>query len=287
MKFEWIGFNLKAPVPFNEFREAKNEAYPLYSAARATYAGVVMLLIAAALEEELKTGLALCRQKQKISHRKINAWQAERNGKKIAFLKTGVGPRRAAASLEEALQVVACSHVLVIGYAGALDPELKLGALVAAGRALAFSLDETNHDWDHIQLDGTFELTNGEALARAAKSAGLTACSGDVLSSPYVLGDPVHKSLLYDKFHASIVDMETAALARVAALRSVPLSCIRVVSDEAADSFLAPFSYDPATRLPTRARKLAGTGMGKIYRKWKTNTAIAKRSLGEFLEGYL
>ena len=246
-----------------------------------------MLLVAAALEEELKTGIVLCRQKQQIPHRKISVWQAVRNEQKIAFLKTGVGPRHAAASLEEALQVIPCSRILVIGYAGALDPGLKLGDLVAVARALAFSLDEDNHDWDHVRLDDTFHLTNSETLAQAAKSAGLNACIGDILTSPYVLGNPVHKSLLYDKFHASIVDMETAALARVAAARSVPLSCIRVVSDDAADSFLAPFSYDPSTRLHTRARKLANTGMAKIYRKWKTNTSVARKGLESFLEGYL
>ena len=70
----------------------------------------------------------------KVPNRKISAWQAERNDKKIAFLKAGVGPKRAAASLEEALHAIPCSHVLVIGYAGALDPGLKVGDLVA-GRA--------------------------------------------------------------------------------------------------------------------------------------------------------
>ena len=136
-------------------------------------------------------------------------------------------------------------------------------------------------------MDGTFDLTDCDTLAETAKSAGLHACTGDVLTSPYVLGDPVHKRLLYEKFRAAIVDMETAALARVAASRSVPLSCIRVVSDEAADSFLAPFSYDPSTRLSARARKLAGTGMARIYRKWKTNTSVARESLGRLLEVYL
>ncbi len=87
--------------------------------------------------------------------------------------------------------MIACSHILVIGYAGALDPGLKLGDLVAAARALAFSLDEDNHDWDHIRLDGTFNLMDSETLAQAAKSAGLHACIGDILTSPYVLGDPV------------------------------------------------------------------------------------------------
>jgi nucleoside phosphorylase len=102
-----------------------------------------------------------------------------------------------------------------------------------------------------------------------------------------VLGDPIHKRLLHEKFHASITDMETAALARVAASKFIALGCVRVVSDEAADSFLAPFSYDPSTRLPARAKKLAGTGMAKVYRKWKTNTAAARKSLHTFLRKYL
>jgi nucleoside phosphorylase len=246
-----------------------------------------MLLVVAALEEELKAGLALCRKKQKLPNRKISAWQAERNGNMIAFLRTGVGPKRAAASLQEALNTIPCSDILVVGYAGALDPGLKVGDLVAAARALAFSLDEDTHDWDHIRLDDRFNLANCDTLVEISKTVGLNACTGDVLTSPYVLGDPVHKSLLYEKFCASIVDMETAALAGVAASRSVPISCVRAVSDEAADSFLAPFSYDPSTRLPARAGKLASTGMAKTYWKWKKNTSVARESLGKLLEAYL
>ena len=41
--------------------------------------------------------------------------------------------------------------------------------------------------------------------------------------------------------------METAALAQVAAARDIPMDCVRAVSDEAGDDFLAPFSYDPDT----------------------------------------
>ena len=267
-----------------ERRNRKNEANVLYSFMTESYAEILMLMVVAALEEELKTGLALCGQTQKIPGSRIRAWQAECSGKKVIFLKTGVGPDRAAASLEEALKSLSCSGILAVGYAGALDPELRLGDLVAVGRALAFSLDEANHDWNHIRLDGTYSLGHSETLVNLSKSSGLHAGAGDVMTSPYVLGDPAHKRLLYEQFHASIVDMETAALARVAASRAVPISCVRVVSDEAAESFLEPFSYDPSTRLPTRARKLAGTGVTKIYRKWKANTSVARRSLEEFMK---
>jgi len=267
--------------------ENRVRAIFLYSARKPPYAWFPMLLVVAALEEELKTGMSLCHAQKKTPHRNLNMWQANRNDKTIGFLKAGVGPGRAAASLEEALKIVKASSILMVGYAGALDPDLRLGDLVAVSRALAFSLDIDNPTWENVQLDGTFELAQGEALARTANSLGLTAYAGDVLTSSYVLGDPVHKSLLYEKFHASMVDMETAAIARVAASKEVPFSCIRAISDEARDTFLAPFSHDPSSNIAARAGKLLNKGMLRTYREWKANTRIAQKSLTRFLSHYL
>jgi nucleoside phosphorylase len=246
-----------------------------------------MLLIVAALEEELRTGLVLCENPRRIDYEAVRLWQAIRGKRTIHFLKTGIGPKRAASNLEETLKAINPSHILAIGYAGALDPALRLGDLVAVGKAIAFSLDESHPDWEHIQLDGTFELANSEDLAQIAKHAGLTGCKGIALTSSFVLGKPAHKLLLYEKFQASIVDMETAALARVAASRAIPLSCVRVVSDEARDTFLEPFSYDPLIRISARAKKLLDKGMANTYREWKKHAVVAKESLRRFLSHYL
>jgi nucleoside phosphorylase len=247
-----------------------------------------MLLIAAAMKEELEIGMNLCRELRKIPNdRGVRLWQAMREDKSIGFLKAGVGPKQSAASLEAALKVIQPSHILIVGYAGAIDPALKLGNLVAVSKALAFRLDKNNPDWSQVQLEGEFVLTHGESLAQKAKSAGLDACIGDSLTSPYVLGNPVHKNLLYEKFHASIVDMETAALARAAVPFAIPVSCIRAISDEAQDTFLEPFSYDPLKGVPARAKKLLNTGMVQTYREWKEHAAVAKQSLNRFLSCYL
>jgi len=246
-----------------------------------------MLMIAAALEEELKVGMALCPRKYRVLNGKIHLWQASRNGRAMAFLKTGVGPKRSAANLAEALRSIPCTRLLVVGYAGALDPELRLGDLVAVEKAMAFSLGKLKPHWDRVKLDGACDLAEAKKLARTAASAGLRIRTGDILTSAHVLGDPEHKRILFEKFHASVVDMETAALARVAAENGVPVGCVRAISDEAADSFLAAFSYDPSLHVPGRARKLAGTGMRQIYRKWKSNTAAARKSLAQFMEIYL
>jgi nucleoside phosphorylase len=244
-------------------------------------------MIAAALEEELDIARTLCPDSTRVSADKIKIWQGVRNDRPLYFLKAGVGPRKSAAVLEEALKLVHPSRILLIGYAGALDPELKLGALIAIRKAYAFSLESVNPSWERIQIDGEFELTGWEELLHSAQAAGIDARAGETLTSSYVLGDPVHKRLLHDKFHAGIVDMETAALARIARSGDVPFSCIRVVSDEARDEFLAPFSYDPSAGISKRAVKLLDVGMLETYREWKRHTAAAKESLGLFLAQYL
>ena len=246
-----------------------------------------MLLIAAALEEELKTAMELCRDPNKIHSSGVYLWQGIRDETSFCFLKAGVGPTKAAASLEKALDLVRPERILVIGYAGALDPALKLGDLVAVTKAMAFRFDKHNPDWDHVQLDGSFHLMQADSLLSSAKSNGMSAVSGSVLTSSYVLGDPAHKDILFRKYQASIVDMETAALARVAASRGISMGCIRAVSDEAQDDFLAPFSHDPSMGMTVRAKKLLNTGMAKTYREWKDHASVAKASLRRFLADYL
>ncbi len=81
--------------------------------------------------------------------------------------------------------------------------------------------------------------------------------------------------------------METAALARVAVSEKIPLCCIRVVSDEAEDTFLAPFSFNPSAGIPARAMQLMSAGMAETYSEWKTHAAVAKESLARFLSRYL
>jgi adenosylhomocysteine nucleosidase len=246
-----------------------------------------MLLIAAALEEELNAGMSLCEHRRKLRRRDVDLWEAVRNEKTVYFLRTGVGPERSAARLGAALAAIDPAQILVVGYAGAIHPDLKLGDLVAVRKALAFSLDTQHPDWEHIRLDGAFDLDNCDVLSECAGSAGLSAHIGDALTSAYVLGNPEHKHLLYAKFHASIVDMETAALAGVARSRTIPLGCIRVISDEARDTFLAPFSHDPAVNISGRAKRLFDTGLTQTYRQWKKRTSIAKETLGRFLGCYL
>jgi adenosylhomocysteine nucleosidase len=248
-----------------------------------------MLLIAAAMEEELRVALSLCRDQRTIRCKGVNLRQGNRNGTTIGFLKTGIGPRRSAANMEKALAAMHFSRVLIIGYGGALNPDLKLGSLVVVGKAFACSLkDKTSPFPESIKLDGTFALADGEIILHSARSIGLQACLGDALTSPHVLGNPEHKNFLFERFHASIVDMETAALARICEACAIPLSCIRSVSDEAQDRFLEPFSYNPSVGVQARAGRIIREGiLAGAYREWRDHAAVARVSLGQFLEHWM
>jgi adenosylhomocysteine nucleosidase len=245
-----------------------------------------MLLVVAAMKEELEHAMALCQGREKISERNVIYWKASRGEKQICFFRTGVGPRRSAENMELVLNVLSPAYILLIGYAGALDPGLKLGDLVGVQRALACSMHDCNRTLDHLQLDRQFELRDADVIVDSAKSIELRAGAGDTLTSAYVLGVPQDKKLLYQKYGASIVDMETAAVAAVADSRNIPLGCVRAISDEAEDAFLAPFSYDPSTNLASRAVKIVGSGI-QSYQEWKAHSKTAGEALARFLSLYL
>jgi len=246
-----------------------------------------MIFIVAAMEEELKTCMELCLDVRRMPGPDIPMWQARTaKGTPIAFLKAGVGPEKSTARIRKAFNWIAPDLMLITGYAGALDPDLKIGDLVAVDRATAFSLNKNHPDWKHVEADMPFDLTHVDALM-AVKTAGLSIFKGSILSSRHVLGNPEHKNLLFRRFQASVVDMETAFLVREAHARKIPVSALRVISDTARDSFLEPFERDQDLGLIDRTQKLLRAGLVSSLRDWKARAAAARDTLRRFWEIYL
>jgi len=246
-----------------------------------------MIFIVAALEEELKTCMELCREVRRMPGPDVPIWQARTaKGMPIAFLRTGVGPEKSTARIRKAFDWIEPDLMLVAGYAGALDPDLKIGDLVAVTKATAFRLNEKHPDWNHVEADTPFDLTQVDALM-AVGIAELPIYKGSILSSRHVLGNREHKNLLFLRFQASVVDMETAFLAREAAARKIPVCALRSISDTAQDSFLEPFERDPDLKLTDRARKLLQNGPVNSWREWKNHASTARASLRRFWETYL
>jgi nucleoside phosphorylase len=248
-----------------------------------------MLLIAAALMEELNVALNLCTKRTRVAAAGVRLWSAVHQDFTIHFLKTGAGPRRSGTALEIALRSLQFGNILVIGYAGALSRGMKLGNLAVLRRAALFGGGGKVHtSFEETSLTDSLDLVESPRLFAIAQTTGTPVHLCDGLTSAHIIGDPSQKRFLHERFGVSVVDMETATLARVAASAGIPLGCVRAVSDETDDTFLAPFTYDPsATLLKRAARVLSAGNWVRRYGEWRDRSAIARESLRRFLSAYL
>ena len=237
-------------------------------------------MITAALMEEIRIVLELCNRCTRLKIPGIRAWSTELGGKSLLCLRTGVGPERAGNTLKEFLRFHRPSRLLLIGYGGALDPDLQVGELMTGDRVSCLS--GTLKENPTVILDGTWELQQLGGLS----PVGITTKHGDLLTSPRIVGDPRCKRVLHERFKASVIDMETGALARILEQEDLPLSCVRAVTDAADDDFLAPFSYGPTEGVVRKARKIltAGDWITR-YRIWQRNAEAARAALRSFLGG--
>ncbi len=248
-----------------------------------------MLLIAAALMEELEAALNLFSIRTKLKCPGIQLWTADWQDVSYCFLKTGVGPGRSGKALTTALRSLRPSSILVIGYAGALDEEFRLGDLVILRRVARLGVDEEPRvALENTSLAENWDLSQSFELFEIARQANTAAHICEGVTSPHIIGESGQKRLLHDRFGVSVVDMETAALARVAASNCIPLACVRCVSDEVSDRFLAPFTYDPAaTRIRRATRALTAGNWIRNYGEWRKRAAIARASLRRFMAALL
>lgn len=136
---------------------------------------------------------------------------------------SGMGYAAAAAA---ATSLVDAGAVALVswGMAGGLDPALQAGTICLPGVVITregatFAAD---HDWREIM--------------GAAITAGRTVVTGTLLTSAEPLDDVAGKGLAFRETGAVAVDMESAAVAAIAALHRLPFIAVRVIVDTAADA---------------------------------------------------
>jgi len=123
-----------------------------------------------------------------------------------ALLCAGIGPEAARRATEAIIQEFQPSHILSVGFVGALDPGLRVGEVFEPRTVI-----------------------NAGDGARTDTGSG----QGTLVSFDAVAG-PEQKEKLRIAYGASIVDMEAAAVAQGAETRGVSFGALKVVSDEAA-----------------------------------------------------
>lgn len=148
------------------------------------------------------------------------------DGTPAIVARMGIGLGRALAAARHYEQARA---FVVVGCAGALQPQLSTGDLVVASAVgLADDKGEPQSHWPAADA----------GVAATAQRHGLPVHVGSILSSPIVLHDPAQKAALAAT-GALTVDMESAAVIGVALQRGIPFTALRVVLDTATEALPA------------------------------------------------
>jgi len=128
----------------------------------------------------------------------------------------------AAAAAARALVAAQVSALMTFGLAGALDPALAAGTIMLPGEL--------------ISRDGARFVTCKAWRERVAASLGLEVSTGTLLTSARAIETPAEKAAAFRDTGAAAVDMESAAVAEVAAAHGLPFIAVRVIVDTAGDA---------------------------------------------------
>jgi len=139
-------------------------------------------------------------------------------GVALRAVVTGVGMQRAETILRHLIENENPHRLILIGFAGALDPALRVGEMPEIR-------------WVKNELGETYEIHDGAVAAverDAPQQAGHTLLTVDRL-----IASPKEKSELRSRHGAALVDMESLVTVRLAAEAAAHLSILRAVSDTA------------------------------------------------------
>jgi adenosylhomocysteine nucleosidase len=219
--------------------------------------------IIAAMAGELKP---LVRGWQSGSRNGVQFWAQRSPEEEWIAACAGAGQAaatRAFAALEEGGPI---SVVFSLGWAGALQPGILTGAA--------------------YNVAGVIDTRTGERFACEAGAGEIW-----LVTSPRV-ADEAEKRRLAEAYGAGLVDMEAAAVARLAAMRGIPFYCIKGVSDGLNDRlpdfnrFLTPQGGFRLTRFVLFAllRPWHWPGLMRMGENSRKASQSIAESLREFLD---
>jgi adenosylhomocysteine nucleosidase len=139
------------------------------------------------------------------------------------IIASGIGGAAAAAGARRLVKAGA-GALMSWGLAGGLDPAVTAGTIVLPSEVVA--------------PDGTaFATTSAwrEQLLRAI-AASQAVCSGRLLTCRELIVSPADKASVWRRTSAVAVDMESLAIAEIAAEHRLPFLAVRAVVDTAADT---------------------------------------------------
>lgn len=175
------------------------------------------IAIITAMPEESKAVLKKVTSCKKSSCGSRKRYQGQFNGHEISLVEAGMGMLNAGWAAT-ALASEKPDLLISTGFGGAVIPGLNVGDLVMAGQILQYS------------ASGFEEIPVGfYGLNSYAAQLGIPL--GSFISNDVILQKTQLAAQLPEAVKIPVVEMETAAIARVAAANGIPFLAIRAISD--------------------------------------------------------
>ncbi|MDW0110716.1 5'-methylthioadenosine/adenosylhomocysteine nucleosidase [Sporosarcina aquimarina] len=209
----------------------------------------VIGIIGAMLEE-----VEILRDKMEIEKTETAAgmefYKGTLDGENIVLVQSGVGKVNAAACTQVLVDHFKVDYLINSGVAGGLSPDVTIGDIV-------ISTDAVQHDVDITafgEKPGVISRMDTSVFEADDKLIGLAQASaegldsdihvvqGRIASGDQFIASPEKKDWITETFSPAAVEMESAAIAHVAHLNSVPFVIIRSISDDASGE--AEMKYD-------------------------------------------
>jgi adenosylhomocysteine nucleosidase len=208
------------------------------------------IAIIAALERELHP-LVEGWGRRSLDHAAIT-FSAFESGELVA-VASGIGCRRAELAARAVMEEFQPQTLISVGMAGALIRSLKVGSIVTPN-----------------------VIVDAATQAEYRCQAGGDVVGGGVLVSAEEITDSGAKARLAERFHALVVDMEAAGVAKVAQECNIGFRCVKAISDE------FDFAMPPLNRFVDQegtfhtGKFLAWSGIRPQY--WLATVRLARNS---------
>lgn len=223
------------------------------------------LLVVAAEERELRGILAHAQHPRPASVGADWARSAALGGNELLLVANGAGLARAAAAVERAAAAFSPDAIVSIGFCGALEDNLGVAAVVVVTEVTG--------------ANGRFHAL-APATARPYQR-------GVVATIDHIAQSAAEKRSLRQT-GASVVDMETAAVAACSAALRLPFFCIKAVTDLAGEDLANNLNAALRTDGHFDTIRILGSIFGRPFarlpemlRLW-SRSAQAARALGDF-----
>jgi adenosylhomocysteine/aminodeoxyfutalosine nucleosidase len=165
-------------------------------------------------------------------------YQGRYKGVDVVVAYSKIGKVYSALTASVMIQHFKAKKLLFSGVAGAIDPSLKIGDLVAATKLCQHDLDITafGHPYGYVPEGKIYVEADKELLFLARQVAmelGIELKEGIIATGDQFVADPRRKEWIGKTFGAIALEMEGAAVAVVCDAFDVPFFILRSISDAA------------------------------------------------------